>query len=1123
MSDSQGGKLAYNSRFTIRAAALCLVLFGVIHNAFAQREVSRFGKNKVRYTKIQWRYFTTPHFEIYFYDKAERTARRVGEIAEEFYDTNKQVLGFDLDQPNKNLTQLLVEKDKIDRMLEEEERLARGKKLKRRAPAKIKEPAPMKPKKLKLFLYNGHNEFQQNNIIDTHTRGLQLPEGVGGVTEYMKNRIAIPDMEGSLKELAMVTRHELVHQFLMAKYEFDFKVGKIPLPFKIPFPPPLPVWANEGLAEWLAQGFDKSREIQLRNRFFAINRMLTLQELEQGGYMSYVGGPAFWMFIQDNFGAAAITDILNWMQVGIPERGKLARIGDYFYRAIYLVTKLAPAELNDRWIEYLRRRYAQDLEKQNSLNGIAKLVVKSDAGPGSLNFSPTLSPDGTRLAYITNRPLGLEVVIRNVDPRGKSGPGRTDPAVKEKYAFLQNAVRPIVRTLIKGGRSNNFEELHLVSQFGQYRNLSFSPDGKFLALAAKKSAHGDVIYLIDTSDGSISKQYSFKELNGLYSPVFSPNGDSLAFVGLKLGVTDVYRLNRATGTITNLTQDDNAEYEPIFSPDGQSVFYVSEQPTPGVMMDAILKALSFHDLQFDLFKVHTQTFMKERLTQTPDDELSPVVFPEGTRIAYLSDHNGLNNLYVKDLQTNEEKALTNVRTGLKFLSMSANGTRVAFNMLTPTGYDLYVMGELQGRARVETTPTRAQEQLEEARKARTETVLLRKSPLVDYSAKISPEPKKYKMKLSPDFYLLSGGYMKGTGVSINGQGAVSDLSGDHGVIAAGNINLARLDTSDIILMYNNRTGRADKSVGLYRTSVFFREYETAKLGQLNNTGVALNLSYPFTRSDRVEAGASASVLQTEYLRGTYKWGQSIYDYPKTGEKEQVDRVMLSAVEVHDTVLYNQLGDAVDGTRSKLMIIYSPEINRRSREFTTAMFDWRKYVAVSPSVTLAARLSGGASFGADPQKFYVGGQEYLFTRHYRDRALDYRERMLNNFATPVRGTDVLGKMQGTKYLLSNIDIRLPFPLFDHLATVKNNQVTPIGAYFVQMNAFIDQAIAFDDKLVITTRENGRIRFKDYLATYGIELNAFVMMARIKITQGWEVDPFQPLKAQPKTQVGLGVRF
>ena len=56
-----------------------------------------------------------------------------------------------------------------------------------------------------ILVYGSHNDFQQTNAV-----GEFLPEGVGGVTELLKNRVIIP-FEGDYELFRHVIQHELTH------------------------------------------------------------------------------------------------------------------------------------------------------------------------------------------------------------------------------------------------------------------------------------------------------------------------------------------------------------------------------------------------------------------------------------------------------------------------------------------------------------------------------------------------------------------------------------------------------------------------------------------------------------------------------------------------------------------------------------------------------------------------------------------------------------------------------------------------------------------------------------------------------------------------------------------------
>ena len=73
------------------------------------------------------------------------------------------------------------------------------------------------------------------------------------------------------------------------------------------------------------------------------------------------------------------------------------------------------------------------------------------------------------------------------------------------------------------------------------------------------------------------KKLLFKDLNGLTSPTFSPEGDRLAFVGISGGISDLYVVDIETEDVTQLTNDKYTVLHPSWSPDGQSIVYVSDR------------------------------------------------------------------------------------------------------------------------------------------------------------------------------------------------------------------------------------------------------------------------------------------------------------------------------------------------------------------------------------------------------------------------------------------------------------------------------------------------------------------------------------------------------------------
>jgi len=74
----------------------------------------------------------------------------------------------------------------------------------------------------------------------------------------------------------------------------------------------------------------------------------------------------------------------------------------------------------------------------------------------------------------------------------------------------------IIKKLVDGQTTNNFEELHLLTP-----GMSWSPDGKRIALSSK-AGEQDAIFIIDVATGE-QEQLTFG-LAGVFSVDWSPKG-----------------------------------------------------------------------------------------------------------------------------------------------------------------------------------------------------------------------------------------------------------------------------------------------------------------------------------------------------------------------------------------------------------------------------------------------------------------------------------------------------------------------------------------------------------------------------------------------------------------------
>ncbi len=138
------------------------LLTAVILITFAETAIGQmFGKNNVLYTRFDWHFIQSRHFDVYFYPGSERVAEFVADVAESSYVRLSRSWEYQL----KN--------------------------------------------RIVIILYKSHNDFGQTNLNYGPSE-----ESVGGFTEFFENRVVIP-YEGSFEQLRHVTHHELSHAMML--------------------------------------------------------------------------------------------------------------------------------------------------------------------------------------------------------------------------------------------------------------------------------------------------------------------------------------------------------------------------------------------------------------------------------------------------------------------------------------------------------------------------------------------------------------------------------------------------------------------------------------------------------------------------------------------------------------------------------------------------------------------------------------------------------------------------------------------------------------------------------------------------------------------------------------------
>jgi len=489
-----------------------------------------------------------------------------------------------------------------------------------------------------IILYASQSDFQQTNIIDA------TGEGLGGVTEFFKHRMVLP-FTGSYAELEHVIGHEMVHQF-----QYDvFSRGRIGAGVQTLINVNPSLWFMEGMAEYLSVGpIDPHTAMWLRDAALE-GHLPTTRQLTYDEVFPYYFGHAIWAYIGEKWGDEAIGEILQ------------ASVSSGVEGAVKRALGISLDDLFNEWRDAVQTTYLPQLAEHYKARRIAQPVLTKKRSDGTLHLAPALSPDGRDIAYFSERnSFFVDLYLADAET------GR------------------VKRRLVKSTLNSNFESLRFIYSAG-----SFSPDGRYFAIAAKHKDRDDLVILDVKRDREVRRIAI--PLNGLTTPAWSPDGKQLVFTGYDGGLSDLFIVNADGSDLRRLTNDKYADLDPAWSPDGKTIAFTTDR---GGETD--FGTLKFGNMRIGLY--HLADGRIELLKHMDQGKnINPVWAPDGRSLAFVSDRStGISNIFLYDFADGNVYQLTDVYTGVTgitplspCLSWAHEADRLAFAYYEEGEYNVY--------------------------------------------------------------------------------------------------------------------------------------------------------------------------------------------------------------------------------------------------------------------------------------------------------------------------------------------------------------------------------------------------------------------------------------------------
>jgi hypothetical protein len=932
----------------------------------AQFDQERFGKNRIQHKNMEWYFFTSSNFEVYYYDGGQTNARMAIDFLEEEFDRITQLIGY---------------------------------------------VAYTKPK---VFIYNSRHELLESNLNlnkNDYT--------VDGQTYFAKLLAEVPftgTWESFKEELIYGTSKAIIEEMLYGSSISDAFQSNLINSF--------PDWYIDGAAKYLASGWSLEMDDFVRH-YLQDNEKPRLHRL--GKREAGLVGQSIWNFIVEKYGRRYISSILNLSRINRNEENSISNTIGISYRDFAEQWRQYYTKLNEPVLSNFKEVNEENVIAQTSRN---RLGVINDIrfSPDAKNLAYVVNNSGKYKVIVRDLLTDSErIVYSGGYPADDQRADFSSPVIswRDTLNLAMASFTRGVTTLRLRAIDGSSQDKIFLRNITQILDLDFSPSGMNMVLSAISGGKTDIFTLNMRGQGRRLTNDVFDNI----TPVFL-NDSTIIYASNYVDLLDSVLNNtpdvsklpdyfnlfmlEVGDSIVNrrLTNIDHKNYRPRVM-NKSTILHLSEQSGItnimrygiGSAVSSQVSALNKSLETFDYALVSNQLAyavrdgLQSKLVMEPFSNLDQ--FTMSTPRIQLNQAKKLNErLTTRRLQKETtEDQLTTPKDDLmpedslkedqeeeiegnlpemdplditrdtvpssKNLTGSIDTDRLRFERRGGIDTDNYTFDTIPPVA--EQGPDVPQgdrsNMLEAFRKQSTEKRVTGPQVYV---------PQFIGNSLNTTFVVDP---LRGFGINLNGE--MSDLLDNHSFTGGVMTTLDFRSGSDLFFEYEylkyrlDFRGRFDRK-SLVRTEgdLTFQKYILTK--------TELGVSYPLTVNTRVSI--SPFLAKTQYfnlnpdsiLRGE-QGPQNSLDINYAGGKGElvVDKTNLLGLYMEQ------------GFKGKIGYVHYLGLNNAGRSFSNAYLDLRNYQKIHKNITFATRLFAGSFFGNNPQSYLVGGMDnWLFNEFHQ---------------------------------------------------------------------------------------------------------------------------------------------
>ncbi|MCF6360354.1 MAG: translocation protein TolB [Cyclobacteriaceae bacterium] len=973
----------------------------------AQQTREVFGKNRLQYIDFDWKYYSSVNFDVYYYGKGAKTARKATEHLEEEFERITDIVGY----------------------------------------------SPYF--KAKIFIYNSITEMQQSNVgVNTSSHR------VGGQTDFVKTyvEIANPGSTLGLKQELVLGLSELILTDMLFG-------GSLSDMWQNTYLMSLPDWFVKGAIAYLAKGWDVEMDDRIRDLMSSgsVNKLNKLGPKE-----GVFAGQSMWNFLVQKYGKNNVNQILNLVRVTRSEEKSISFTLGVPFKQIMLEWQEYYTNMSN---QVSKSYNTPDETKSLVSLKLEEHLSSISLSPDATLLAYAINENSKYQVFIKNIATGkVDKVISYGHRVTDQEVDHTIPLLdwQNDHTLGVVAYKKGGYYLWLYDTETDSKVASPLRNLEKVNAINFSGNGRLAVLSANRTGKTD-IYLLSVRRNKIRRLTNdyFDDVN----PTFIPNSNTIIFSSNRSNDTlkvdeesfkklstnfniFTFNLDTTKTVLSRLTNTISYDFAPKAKTESD-FYYLSDQKgitnlfkyslidSLYLQVTAFSKNIRNYDVNFDnnVFVYVALNGQKEQVfldpnfdfsyssftPLTPRQQIQQVNFLSAKRLEAAKKRNSKPLVPQKEQpeKTLKKEEIDSVKTETKDKPDRKEETDDTGLIDT----DNYVFDK------------------EVVKKKKKTGSFLSNYKRISHSTKVKG-PFEYKPIVSADNITTSWVIdpIRRFGVLLEAQ--MNDMLGNHKFLSGAMIS-TDFKSGDVYVEYQYLKNLVDYSARFDRSSWFIDEggelrqkYAKSKIEVAASlpftakTRLALKPSYTYTRfQDLNPALLASNVAIPENIGNSY--------------------VGITAEFVYDnSIVFGQ--NMIEGTRFKLSFQHNESLNDQSRSFANFNFDLRHYQKLYRSLVFASRVYYGSFFGKYKHSYLLGGMDNWLFQNAPAQAdpwlprpsVENQSLYFLQYATSLRGYDY-NTFNGSNVLMANFELRMPIASIFYAGPVSSSFVKNF-----QLVAFFD---------------------------------------------------------------------